>query len=154
MLLKLMIYSRPKNIQRLLRAKLLFLLPALAYTFLVLYLSLINLAETPIKELGVSDKVMHVSAYFGLGLLWLFYAIFNYRNDRFLAKLLVVCLASTAFGIFIEVLQKTLTSYRQLDLFDVLANITGVIIAALLVWSLKDYLIRLKGKINLFFMKK
>ena len=143
-----------KNTQKLLRAKLLFFLPALAYTLLVLYLSLINLADTPIKDLGVSDKIMHLGAYFGLGLLWLFFAIFNYRNDRFLAKIIIVCLASIVFGIFIEVLQKTLTSYRQLDLFDVLANSIGVITAALLVWSIKDFLIRLKGKINSFFIKK
>ncbi|MGB7786968.1 MAG: VanZ family protein [Salinimicrobium sp.] len=136
------------------RAKLFFFLPALAYTLLVLYLSLINLADTPIKDLGVSDKVMHCGAYFGLGLLWSFFAIFNYKNDRFFAKILVVCFASIAFGIFIEVLQKALTSYRQLDLFDVVANTIGVVLAALLVWSLKDFLIRLKGKINLFFMKK
>lgn len=154
MLLKSMICFLPKNTRRLLRAKLLFFLPALAYTLLVLYLSLINLADTPIKELGMSDKMMHTGAYFGLGLLWSFFAVFNYKNDRFLTKLTVVFFACLAFGIFIEVLQKTLTSYRQLDFFDVLANGLGLLIAVLVVWFTKDFLIRLKGKINLFFMKK
>ncbi|MGB7842630.1 MAG: VanZ family protein [Salinimicrobium sp.] len=136
------------------KVKILFFLPALAYTLLVLYLSLINLAETPIKNLGISDKLMHGGAYFGLGLLWSLFVIINFENNRFFAKLLIVCLSSIAFGIFIEVLQKTLTSYRQLDFYDVVANSIGVIISVILVWSLKDFLIRLKGKINLFFMKK
>lgn len=149
-----MIFFLPKNILKLLRVKLLFFLPALAYTLLVLYLSLINLAETPIKKLGIGDKMMHGGAYFGLGLLWSLFVIINFDNNRLLAKILIVCLASITFGIFIEVLQKTLTSYRQLDFYDVVANSIGVIISVLLVWSLKDFLIRLKGKINLFFMKK
>ncbi len=46
----------------------------------MLYLSLINLADTPVKELGMSDKVMHGGAYFGLGLLWMFFAIFSYKE--------------------------------------------------------------------------
>ena len=149
-----MIFFLPKNILKLLKVKILFFLPALAYTLLVLYLSLINLAETPIKNLGISDKLMHGGAYFGLGLLWSLFVIINFENNRFFAKLLIVCLSSIAFGIFIEVLQKTLTSYRQLDFYDVVANSIGVIISVILVWSLKDFLIRLKGKINLFFMKK
>lgn len=36
------------------------------------------------------------------------------------------------FGIFIEVLQGSLTSTRSFDYYDVLANTTGVIIAAIM----------------------
>jgi VanZ family protein len=137
-----------------LRAKYLFLIPAIVYTIAILYLSLINLADTPVKELGLSDKVMHGGAYFGLNLLWMFFVIFNYKNNRFLAKILVISLAAIVFGIFIEVLQDRLTTYRQLDLYDVLANSIGVVSAGIIVWLLKDSLIRLKAKINLFFIKK
>jgi len=140
--------------QKLLKAKLLFFIPALAYTFVVLYLSLINLADTPIPELGISDKIMHVGGYFVLGLLWMFFAIFNYKNERLFAKVLIVCGAAIVFGIFIEVLQDRLTSYRTLDFYDIVANSIGVVTAGIAVWLLKDTLIRLKAKINLFFIKK
>lgn len=143
-----------KNTQKLLKAKLLFFIPALVYTFAVLYLSLINLAETPVPELGVSDKIMHFGAYFGLGLLWMFFAIFNYKNERLFTRVLIVCGAAVVFGIFIEVLQDRLTSYRTLDIYDIVANSIGVVTAGIAVWLLKDTLIRLKAKINLFFIKK
>lgn len=142
-----------RNTPKLLKAKLLFLIPALAYTLAVIYLSLINLADTPVPELGISDKVMHLGAYFGLGLLWMFFAIFNYKNDKLLKKVFIVCGSSIVFGIFIEVLQDRLTSYRTLDFYDVIANSIGVVTAGIAVWLLKDSLIRLKAKINLFFIK-
>lgn len=142
-----------RNILKLLKARLLFLIPALVYTFAIIYLSLINLADTPVPELGISDKIMHGGAYFGLGLLWLFFAIYNYDHNKLFSKILIVCSAATVFGIFIEVLQDRLTSYRELDFFDILANSIGVIIAGIAVWLLKDSLIRLKAKINLFFIK-
>ncbi|HER40824.1 MAG TPA: teicoplanin resistance protein VanZ [Salinimicrobium catena] len=102
----------------------------------------------------MSDKVMHGGAYFGLGLLWMFFVIYNYKNNKFLAKIVTILLVVIVFGIFIEVLQDRLTTYRQLDLYDVLANSIGVVSAGIIVWLLKDSLIRLKAKINLFFIKK
>ena len=129
-------------------------MPALVYTGIIFYLSLINLADTPVKDMGVSDKVMHGGAYFGLALLWIFFALFNYAEDKLLRKIVIISLASIAFGIFIEVLQDKLTNYRQLDLYDILANSLGVLVAGFATWITRDCLIRLKAKINLFFVKK
>lgn len=145
-----------KNIPRLLkdRLKLLFLIPALVYTGIILYLSLINLADIPVSTLGMSDKLMHTGAYFGLGLLWMLYGIFSFQEKNLVTGIVVISLASVVFGIFIEVLQDTLTSYRELDFYDVLANTIGVIAAAFVIWILKDYLLSLKAKINLDLMKK
>ena len=124
------------------------------YTGIILYLSLINLADTSVKDLGMSDKVMHAGAYFGLGLIWMVYAIFGHNTRKLLLSIIYTCLAATAFGIFIEVLQDRLTDYRELDFYDILANTTGVVAAGVAIWILKDYLIRLKAKFNLFFIKK
>jgi VanZ family protein len=137
-----------------LRVKTLFFIPALVYTFIILYLSLINLADTSVKDLGMSDKVLHGGAYFGLGIIWMIYAIFGYNTNKILKSILIICISSTLFGIFIEVLQDRLTDYRQLDIFDVLANTAGVVVAGVTIYILRDYLIRLKAKINLVFMKK
>lgn len=143
----------PKNIQKLLRVKLLFLFPALIYTGLILYLSLINLADTPVKDLGMSDKTMHGGAYFGLGLLWMLFGLFTFEEKGLFKRIMFISLASVAFGIFIEVLQGVITSYRQPDLFDILANTIGVVVAAIVVWILRKNLTRLKAKINLVLMK-
>lgn len=143
-----------KNIRRLLAPKHVLFFTALVYTGLITYLSLINLADTPVSQLGVGDKAMHAGAYFGLGVLWLIFSIFNSENKSFAKKIILICVACIAFGTFIEVLQHMLTEYRQLDLLDVLANSIGAIVAGTLVWLLKEILIRLKTKINLFFMEK
>ncbi|WP_324719997.1 VanZ family protein [Salinimicrobium sp. HB62] len=135
------------------KVKIIFLLPAILYTGLILYLSLINLADTPVKDLGMSDKMMHGGAYFGLGLLWMLFATFTFEDKGLFKRIVVISVISIAFGIFIEVLQDTLTSYRQLDFYDILANTIGVFVAGVFVWSLRKYLIRLKAKINLDLMK-
>ena len=135
------------------KVKLLFLLPPVFYTGLILYLSLIDLSDTPVKDLGMSDKVMHGGAYFCLGVLWMLFGLFSFRENKFFKKIAVISVISIVFGIFVEVLQRTLTSYRQLDLYDILANIIGVVLAAVFVGTLKKYLMRLKAKINLILMK-
>lgn len=129
------------------KVKFFFFSTALVYTGLILYLSLINLADTPVKDFGMSDKAMHAGAYFCLVLLWSLYAVFSFGENRLLSRIIIISVASTAFGIFIEVLQDVLTSYRELDLYDIFANTTGVVVAGIVVWILKDYLIRLKAKI-------
>ncbi|WP_156877288.1 VanZ family protein [Salinimicrobium terrae] len=130
------------------KVKLLFFLAALCYTILILYLSLINLADTPVQDLGMSDKMLHLGAYFGLGMLWMLFWLFSFKEDKFFKNIVVISIISIAFGIFIEVLQDTMTSYRQLDLYDILANTIGVVLAGILAWNLRNYLIRLKAKIN------
>ena len=54
------------------------------------------------------------------------------------------------FGMLIEVLQGTLTTYRTPDWYDILANSIGVCSALLVFTLLKNFLKRLKLKINLF----
>lgn len=120
----------------------------MAVTALVSYLSLINLAGTPVVKIGVSDKLMHGSAYFGLALLWLFFVLFGYPEKGLTKRMLIICGASIAFGIFIEVLQEKLTTYRGLETGDMIANTVGVLVAFGLVWTSKDYLISLKAKIS------
>lgn len=102
----------------------------------------------------MSDKAMHAGAYFGLGLLWIFFVIFNYKKNIFYKGIIVVLATSILFGILIEVLQDSLTNYRQLDFYDILANSAGVLAAGIFAWLLRDSLIKVKGEINSFFIKK
>lgn len=135
------------------KVKPLLLIFALVYTGAIAYLSLINLAQTPVSEFGMSDKLMHGGAYFGLALLWLLHALFSPDKDL-IKRIVVICVLSIVFGIFIEVLQRELTDYRELDIYDILANSIGAIAACLLVWIFRKSLMRLKTKINSFLLKK
>ena len=95
--------------------------------------------------------MMHFTAYFFLNSVWLFYFIL--KKDDNLIKLsgfLKVSALVILFGMLIEVLQGTLTDYRTPDWFDIVANSIGVCSALLVFLVLKNFLKRLKLKINSF----
>ena len=121
---------------------------AIAYTLLILVLSLINLKNIPKPSFDDSDKLMHLGAYFGLTILW--YLYYFSRKIWFtvqLRSLVVICLLIIAFGIFIEVLQDKLTTYRTIDSLDVLANSIGVLIAFFVILYLKKPLKKVKSRL-------
>ncbi len=75
------------------------------------------------------DKYLHFIAYFGLSTLW-YFAL----RDRIQKKVFnfFVSLALILYGIILEVLQSGLTTYRTGDLYDALANTTGVLVGLVL----------------------
>ncbi len=79
----------------------------------------------PKAEVGFGniDKVYHLFAYFTLTICWLFTF---YKKPK--VKYIVV-IACVFFGIIIEVLQSTTTTYRTGDYLDVIANSIGVVLA-------------------------
>ncbi|PCH52017.1 MAG: hypothetical protein COC22_04760 [Flavobacteriaceae bacterium] len=72
------------------------------------------------------DKFLHASAYFLLTLSWIFALKKNFKLKK---KIRLVVVTIFIYGIIIEVLQGTLTTYRQADLHDVFANLGGIFIA-------------------------
>ncbi|WP_232455883.1 VanZ family protein [Polaribacter sp. SA4-10] len=78
-------------------------------------------------KIGISfgniDKVYHLFAYFTLTICWLFT---YYKKPK--AKYIVI-VSCIIFGIIIEILQGTITSYRTGDYIDIVANTAGVIVA-------------------------
>lgn len=102
---------------------------AIALTMAVLIGSLISI-ETVIELPPVRffDKFFHVAAYFLLTLSWL---LANKKNLKQLKSSAFISLLIFIFGIVIEVLQGVLTNYRQADLFDMVANLGGIVIAFL-----------------------
>lgn len=85
----------------------------------VLVLSMLPMEEEPTLSTGW-DKTDHIATYFLLG--WLGLASWRQRRARVLAGLL-------AYSIAIEWLQ-SLTSTRTGDWEDVIANATGLLLAA------------------------
>ncbi|MDC1515257.1 VanZ family protein [Polaribacter sp.] len=106
---------------------------AIAITISIAYLSLIKTNNFPKIAISNIDKLYHLIAYFSLTFSWLL----ALKKSKYKYKVLI---GSLLYGIFIEVLQTTLTVYRTGELFDFLANSIGVLLALLI--------------FNLFFKKK
>lgn len=127
------------------------LILAVVYTLFITALSLVQLGDLSVGAFSPTDKMLHALAYFLLAFIWFFYYFMKKPQDFkvnpgfFKISLLVI-----VFGMLIEVLQGALTSYRQPDWADILANTTGVVTAVLFFIVFKSFLNRVKRKISLF----
>ncbi|MCB0475596.1 MAG: VanZ family protein [Flavobacteriaceae bacterium] len=101
---------------------------AILLTILIAFLSLIT-SKSFVTAINVdnSDKYGHFISYFLLAYAWLYAT----RPFSKISKTAVV-LSTIFYGIILEVLQGTLTTDRSADIFDILANSTGVVLAVLL----------------------
>ncbi|MDT0686282.1 VanZ family protein [Autumnicola psychrophila] len=121
---------------------------ALLYTILITYLSLVQLGKISVGTFSPTDKMMHAGAYLLLVGVWMVFFILKSRRDEdYKINLFKISALSILFGMLIEVLQGTLTRYRDPDWYDVLANTTGVLLAVFLFLVLEKFLKRLKSKI-------
>lgn len=91
--------------------------------------SLISLSNAPISAVKISDKTIHITAYFLVSLSWLL-TFRNHVNNLKINRLIFGLIL--AYGIIIELLQGNLTSKRQFEFFDILANLVGISTAFLL----------------------
>lgn len=126
------------------------LILALTYTLALLLLSLISLQGLPKAEVENADKFFHTFAYAGLTFIWyLQYFSRSRKNKNHLRKkpLLLICLLIVGFGIFIEVLQDSITSYRTFDVYDILANFIGTVLALITILLLEPILEKVKKKL-------
>jgi len=119
--------------------KQIFLYSALIWSGLILYLCLKNANE--IRQINIPnfDKVIHVVFHFVFSTLW-----FLYFKKRWIKRtsyqLLTFCLfCSFVFGIAIEFMQQYFTTTRTADVFDVLANLFGAFLAAILIILVNAY---------------
>lgn len=115
-----------KHIKNLLKGSFLYI--AILVAISIAYLSLIKLGKQPIS-ISHLDKIEHAIAYFILTISWLFAVKKASENKKI--KYIVV-FACIFYGIIIELLQTTLTSYREASSLDILANSVGAIIAMLI----------------------
>jgi VanZ family protein len=96
----------------------------------LIILSIIVLSLIPNPEdvtpFSASDKLLHVIAY----TVAMFWFGLCFRRDR----LYIIGIILIALGIIIEFVQGQ-TGYREMSLYDILANITGIVIGILLSFS-------------------
>jgi len=85
--------------------------------------------EYSLISLSHSDKIYHTIAYFSLGLTWLLSFPKSLQKKKLKYAIVISCII---YGIVIEVLQATLTTYRTASLLDVVANTVGVLVAMMI----------------------
>lgn len=99
------------------------------YAILLLVLSLASIGGFQTLGSSFDDKINHFGAYC---LLTLF--IFNYFKTLDLKRgLLYAFLVASTYGVLMEVFQKYFTQERQFDVYDMIANAFGAVIAVLFV---------------------
>ena len=102
---------------------------AIFFTIAILLGSLVKPELVVVDSISVSDKTYHLIAYFLLMLSWL-YAFSN--REKFNENVKYVIIGCIFFGIIIELLQGTITSYRTASFLDIIANTSGVLLAAVI----------------------
>lgn len=92
-------------------------------------LSLIAIGNLQTLGSSFDDKINHFIAYCLLTLL-----LYNYLNTKKLKYALWYALTiASAYGILIEWLQKILTNNRMYDVYDMIANCFGAVIAVIFI---------------------
>jgi len=81
------------------------------------------------------DKTVHFLFYFVLTLTWNFALQKKYKNW---ALKYIIVFVVIGYGIVIEVLQEVLTKTRQADIYDVIANSAGTLVALIVIFWLKN----------------
>jgi VanZ family protein len=110
---------------------------ALFWTGLILFLCLKNANELSLITIVNFDKVIHSVFHLILTLLWFLYLRQRFIDKRKNTLMWYSFLFSFVFGIFVEVLQELFTTTRQADVFDIIANLAGSIVASLAVGIVK-----------------
>jgi VanZ family protein len=120
--------------------KLLLVLKKWALPILILYalaltiFSLVRLNDIPSLGFSFDDKIYHFVAYF----IFTVFAFNFCRKQVWTYTLLIAATSVIVFGIIIEVLQFTMTSYRTLDVYDIIANTLGALISAVVLRFLNN----------------
>lgn len=104
-----------------------FYLPTILWSVFIFIASLLPAQELPTVQ--VTDKFLHTAVYFILLFLWC-------ATDLYLKSFKIALLQKAAicvvYGFVIEVLQGSLTTTRHFDVYDLVANSLGVLIATVL----------------------
>ncbi|PKD17732.1 teicoplanin resistance protein VanZ [Salegentibacter salinarum] len=111
-----------------------------------------KLGKISVGSFNPTDKLLHLGAYFGLVVLWKVYFMQkNKPRTTYKINLFKIAGLSILFGMLIEVLQGVVTSYREPDWYDILANTAGILLAVIIFLLFEKSLKRLNSKINLIF---
>lgn len=97
----------------------------------IAYVSLMPLTGLPKTEFDHTDKIVHLTVYFILTVV-MAKAFINLKNAPLSIKAIPMIL-SFIYSFFIEISQSLLTNYRFFEIFDILANGIGCLLALMLI---------------------
>lgn len=103
---------------------------AVFWTAVILYLSFKNPSSESNLNFENADKVVHFTFYFGFVFLWFRYLV--YKKCSITKNLIFLFLSAVLLGVLIEILQGLLTTNRQPDVWDAIANSLGALIGAVI----------------------
>jgi glycopeptide antibiotics resistance protein len=104
------------------------------YALTLAVFSLIRLSDIPGLGFSFDDKIYHFVAYFIFtGIAYNFF-----RQTKLIQSLLIASASVTVYGIIIEVLQLVMTTYRTLDVYDIIANTLGALVSAFVLQFLNN----------------
>lgn len=113
---------------------------ALIYSLGITILFFLPTSDLPKIQFSSADKLVHISIYFILIILWQFY-IYKIKNNRLGIRWIgILLLSSLLYGIIIEIFQHLFTASREADIFDVLANFIGSILGILFFKKARHFL--------------
>ena len=119
--------------------KAIFLYSATFWTGVILFLCLDNSNNLPVINIIYIDKVIHAVLHFGFTALWFLYLKKKFKTTSNINLLAATLLVSFIFGLGIELVQQYFTTTRTADIFDILANLFGAFVAALLIFVVNAY---------------
>ena len=127
-----------KLIKKLLEVKNLLII-GIIYSVLITIAFLSSTNGLPKIDLNLPiDKVIHLIIYILLIVIWLLYFYIKQDNQLSVRDVFVIFIAILVYGIVIEILQEQLTTTRQADYLDVIANLTGAIIGLMIFLNVKN----------------
>lgn len=122
-----------KRIKNLLVLKNLLFLVALLWAGIVTFFCLVDSGEIPTVNIPNADKYIHIFFHFVFTFLWFLFFSKQLVFNTILKPLLYSLAFSFVFGIAIEFLQEIITTTRHADIFDVLSNLTGALLAVFII---------------------
>ncbi len=114
---------------------------ATLYSLALAIVSLIQLKNMPDVGVSFGDKIFHFLAYSVLAFLW-FSALFFKFKLNITRAIVYSALFSIIFGIILEALQGSATTYRSSDVYDAIANTLGVLFTVLILLASKRILVK------------
>lgn len=133
-------YFRAKPTENLLVLKSFYFFAALLWSVIVAFFCLIQLNAVPFNGISNLDKGVHAFFHFVFTLLWFLFFQKQFNTVMNTKPLLVSLGLSVLFGISIEIAQELFTTTRHADVFDVLANTSGALIAVIAIAFFSKYI--------------
>ncbi|WP_313806266.1 VanZ family protein [Flavobacterium sp.] len=99
------------------------------WTLAIAIVCLVSTSSIPSVSIPGKDKMVHGLFYFVFSILWFVFLSKRFPLKSFGQKAISVFVMTLVYGGLVELMQDFFTTTRKADLLDVLANLSGSIVA-------------------------